>query len=200
MFKLIVFKSGMKFNPSDIIKRTSQISEVFIIYSLRLLLCGRIFFFMLKLVSRKLIRRILMINVAAAILERNNKILIARRPIGDSLAGYWEFPGGKIEDGETSEQCLRREIDEELGLIINVNTFFCESKYEYPNKCITLKAYFCEWVSGEPQLNVHDRIEWVSYSELGNYNFAPADIPISEKLARHGGWINATGICDHYCG
>jgi 8-oxo-dGTP diphosphatase len=141
-----------------------------------------------------------MINVTAAILEKNNKILIARRPNGDSLAGYWEFPGGKIEIGETPEQCLEREISEELGLVKRVNKLFCESKYAYPNKCVALLAYFCELVSGEPKLNVHDRMEWVSYSQLGNYNFAPADIPIIEKLVRRGGWINETGICDHYCG
>lgn len=126
-----------------------------------------------------------MIKVAAAILIKNNELLIARRPYGDSLANCWEFPGGKIEAGETPEQCLAREILEELGLKIRVNEFFCKSRFDYPNKSIMLFAYYCELVSGEAQLNAHDQIDWVLVSQLENYSFAPADIPIVRKLQKH---------------
>ncbi|MBP2635494.1 MAG: ADP-ribose pyrophosphatase [Firmicutes bacterium] len=123
-----------------------------------------------------------MIEVTAAIIQDKGKILIARRPIGDKLAGKWEFPGGKIEVGETPEECLRREIKEELNIKISVGHFFAESIYEYPNRTIQLKAYWCTWLSGEIELNSHDAIEWVEFASLSDYDFAPADLLFVDKL------------------
>lgn len=123
-----------------------------------------------------------MLKVTAAVIQVKGKILIARRPIRDKLAGKWEFPGGKIEVGETPEECLRREIKEELNIEISVGDFFEESIYEYPNRTIQLKAYWCTWLSGEIELNSHDTIEWVDIACLSDYDFAPADLPFVDKL------------------
>ena len=123
-----------------------------------------------------------MIEVTAAIIQDKGIILIARRPLGDKLAGKWEFPGGKIEAEETPKECLKREIKEELNIEISVGDFFAESIYEYPNRTIQLKAYWCTWLSGEIELDSHDAIEWVEIASLGDYDFAPADLPFVDKL------------------
>lgn len=122
------------------------------------------------------------ILVTAAIINRDNQILLARRKPGKHLAGYWEFPGGKIEPGETPEMCLLREIKEELGLAIQVSTFFMENEHHYEDKSILLKAYFCTYLSGEVQLNDHDQVHWVNKNELMNYRLAPADIAFIAPL------------------
>lgn len=120
--------------------------------------------------------------VTAAILKKGSKILIARRSPTKDLGGYWEFPGGKIEAGETAEDCLKREIEEELGIIIKVGDFFMENEHHYTDKIILLKAFECQHISGTIVLNDHDQIEWVEKSEFVNYKFAPADIPFIEAL------------------
>jgi 8-oxo-dGTP diphosphatase len=123
-----------------------------------------------------------MILVTAAIINKGSKILIARRSPKKHMGGYWEFPGGKIEDGETPEVCLKRELEEELGIIVKVGDFFMENEHNYGEKRILLKAYFCELISGNIILNDHDQIEWVEKSEFHNYDFAPADVPFLNAL------------------
>lgn len=119
-----------------------------------------------------------MIEVIAAIIEDSDKFLIARRANGKHLAGYWEFPGGKIEVGETAETCLARELNEEFQINVSVKNYVGESNYEYPNKIINLKAFTCSIISGEIRLNDHDKIEWITIDEINQYNLAPADIPL----------------------
>jgi 8-oxo-dGTP diphosphatase len=121
-------------------------------------------------------------EVTAAIIVRNNKVLIARRAPGENLEGKWEFPGGKIELGETPEHCLQREIHEELDIYIDVLNYFGDSIYDYANGTIRLMAFRCQWLSGELTLRVHSEIAWVNSEELDHYDFAPADIPLVEKL------------------
>lgn len=121
-------------------------------------------------------------DVTAAIIIKDNKVLIAQRAPDEKMAGKWEFPGGKIEPGETPQQCLRREIIEELEVEIEVNDFFGESIYRYEHGEIRLLAYFCQWVSGSFRLHVHSRIEWVGKNELDSFDFAPADVPLVERL------------------
>ncbi len=123
-----------------------------------------------------------MIEVTAAIIQHEGKVLIARRPAGDPLAGEWEFPGGKIEPGETPQECLRREIKEELSIDISVGDYFSDSIYHYPTKTIHLAAYWSTWIKGEIELRSHDAVEWISISNLNQFNFAPADVPFINKL------------------
>ncbi|MHB8125257.1 MAG: (deoxy)nucleoside triphosphate pyrophosphohydrolase [Desulfitobacteriaceae bacterium] len=121
-------------------------------------------------------------QVTAAIILKDNKILIVQRAPDDKLAGKWEFPGGKIEPRETQQECLKREIREELDVDIEVLDFFGESIYAYNSGRIRLIAYWCKWISGDFTLKVHSRIEWVNRNELDLYDFAQADIPLVKKL------------------
>lgn len=123
-----------------------------------------------------------MIEVTAAIILRDKAILIAQRALGQNLATKWEFPGGKIEAGETPQECLKREIKEELNVEIEVLDFFAESIYAYDRGTIKLMSFWCKWLSGDLTLNVHSRFEWVNLHQLGLYDYAPADIPLVEKL------------------
>lgn len=123
-----------------------------------------------------------MLEVTAAIIQSKGKILIARRPFGDKLADKWEFPGGKVEQGETPEECLRREIKEELNIEIMVGDYFATSIYTYPDKTIQLEAYWCTWLSGEIEFHSHDAIKWVDIDSLKDYDFAPADLSFIDKL------------------
>jgi len=121
-----------------------------------------------------------MIEVTAAIIVKGNKVMIARRAHGKHLAGYWEFPGGKIEQGETPESCLTRELKEEFDIEASIENYIGESIFEYPDKTIRLKAFSCKIISGEIKLNDHDKIEWINIEQLTNYKLAPADIPLIE--------------------
>ncbi|KUO75004.1 MAG: NUDIX hydrolase [Desulfosporosinus sp. BRH_c37] len=121
-------------------------------------------------------------EVTAAIILKDNKILIAQRAPDDKLAGKWEFPGGKIEPSETPQECLKREIREELDVEIEVLDFFGESIYTYHSGTIQLMAFWCKLISGDLKLKVHNEIAWVNHNELDLYDFAPADIPLVEKL------------------
>lgn len=119
-----------------------------------------------------------MIRVTAAIIEKGDKILIARRKEGKLLAGYWEFPGGKIEADETPENCLQRELFEEFAIHTEVKEFIGESVYQYPMFTIQLLGYRVLHLSGDFQLIDHDQILWVDLAEIGNFPLAPADLPI----------------------
>ncbi|MDI6880970.1 MAG: (deoxy)nucleoside triphosphate pyrophosphohydrolase [Desulfitobacteriaceae bacterium] len=121
-------------------------------------------------------------EVTAAIILNGDKFLIAQRAPGENLAGKWEFPGGKIEPEETPQVCLKREIKEELDVDIEVLDFFGESIYEYDSGEIRLMAFWCKWISGDFSLSVHSRIEWVNRVQLDLYDFAPADIPLVQKV------------------
>lgn len=120
--------------------------------------------------------------VTAALIQKNNNYLLTRRALGEKLAGYWEFPGGKVELGETLEECLTREIKEELSLDIEVGTLFHEVIHEYEGGAITLKAFSCVCKAGELTLTVHDEARWLPATEIIKLNLAPADMPIAEKL------------------
>ena len=121
-------------------------------------------------------------QVTAAVIEKDGKILLAQRKQGDALAGKWEFPGGKIEPGETPEACLRRELMEEFGVDTKIGAFICASKFEYKHLPIELLGYHAEHLSGEFKLNEHDRIEWVAPADLLNYDLSSADIPVVKHL------------------
>ena len=123
-------------------------------------------------------------TVTAAILEKDGKILIARRRADDRQAGKWEFPGGTLESGETPQDCLQREMQEEFGIRITVGQFVGESIYDYEHAVIKLIAYYVSWESGKMVLNEHADVRWVSPEQLAEYDFAPADIPLVQKFLR----------------
>jgi 8-oxo-dGTP diphosphatase len=121
-------------------------------------------------------------TVTAAILEKDGKILIARRKADDRQAGKWEFPGGTLESDETPQDCLEREMQEEFGITVVVGRFFGESVYHYDHGAIRLMAYRAVWASGKMVLNDHADVRWVPPGQLVEYDFAPADIPLVKKL------------------
>lgn len=123
-----------------------------------------------------------MIPVAAAVIHQGEKILIARRSPGKHLSGYWEFPGGKIEQGETPEDCLIREIQEELSILISVDSFLQKNLHDYGEKQVLLKAYLCTYLSGDLVLVDHDEVRWILPEQLTQYQLAPADIPFIVAL------------------
>ena len=121
-------------------------------------------------------------KVTAAILIKDRKILIAKRKADDRLASKWEFPGGKVERNETPQACLKREMQEEFGIVVTVDEYIGESIYHYDHGAIQLLAYRARWESGQIALNDHADYQWVSSKQLSEYDFAPADIPFVEKL------------------
>jgi mutator protein MutT len=126
------------------------------------------------------------IEVSAALIFRKGKLLITQRHAKSHLGGLWEFPGGKLEAGETFEQCLVREIREELGVAISVGELFEEVAHRYPEKSVHLKFFICQLVAGEPQPLDCAAIKWVAKSELAGFEFPAADARLLEKLKRHG--------------
>ena len=121
-------------------------------------------------------------DVTAAILVNGGKIFIARRGPSEKHAGGWEFPGGKVEIGETPEGCLARELYEEFGIETEVQEFIHSIVHNYPQGSIRLLAYRVNILEGDIQLRVHDRYEWVNPHELLDYDLLPADVPIAVYL------------------
>ena len=120
--------------------------------------------------------------VVCAVIRRGGKILAMRRKHA-SMNGKWEFPGGKLENGESEQACLERELSEELGIRGKTGAFLTESLYRYPFGEILLRAYEFDWQEGEIALRVHDRAEWVEPAALGTLDLSPADVPIAGFLA-----------------
>ena len=123
------------------------------------------------------------INVVGAILVENGKILCAQRGEDKSLAYLWEFPGGKIESGETPQEALVRELQEELLIEVDVQSeIFEETSYQYDFGLVHLTTFICLLKTGTPQLTEHIAVNWLAPNELNNLEWAPADIPAVEKL------------------
>lgn len=123
------------------------------------------------------------IYVVGAVIVENNKILCAQRGSDQSLPLLWEFPGGKIEAGETHEETLIREIKEELHCDIEVHDKVEHTTHTYDFGIVHLTTYFSKIVKGKPVLTEHKQIKWLRPRELTELNWAPADIPAIEKLA-----------------
>ncbi|MBN1140392.1 MAG: (deoxy)nucleoside triphosphate pyrophosphohydrolase [Deltaproteobacteria bacterium] len=122
--------------------------------------------------------------VTAAVLRKDGRILITRRPEGKRHAGFWEFPGGKLEDGETPPEGLRREIAEELGLEIEVLEIFEVVHHRYDWGPVLILAYDCRPRGASIRnLGVAEH-RWVAPAELAAYPLLPADVPIVRKLIR----------------
>ncbi len=121
-------------------------------------------------------------TVIAAIIRKDRKVLLARRAPGQALAGKWEFPGGKLEPGESAGQCLARELREELGVDAKIGDYVAESTYSYEFGVIHLIAYEATVRTSEFRLRVHDALAWVEASRLHEYELPPADVPIAAYL------------------
>ena len=124
------------------------------------------------------------IDVVGALIRSGDEVLIAQRATGE-LAGKWEFPGGKVEDGETHEQGLMREIREELDATIGVGSYVASVDFEVGSQQMCLHCYWADLISGVPQASEHYRIEWVRVENLLGYDLAPADIPIAKEAMKH---------------
>ena len=121
--------------------------------------------------------------VAAGVLEREGKILAAKRKRGAHLEGHWEFPGGKLEPDESPEDCLVRELSEEIGVRVRPQEILEVVFHKYPEKSVLLLFYRCELLEGEPQPIECDEVRWVALADLPSLEWAPADVPFVRSLA-----------------
>ena len=121
------------------------------------------------------------IEVVAAIIRKEDKILATQRGYGE-WKDWWEFPGGKIEQGETPEEALKREISEELSAEINVDELFSTVDYDYPKFHLTMHCYLCTPQTNAMHLNEHVSARWLAKDELDSVKWLPADKSIIEKL------------------
>lgn len=121
--------------------------------------------------------------VAAAVIISESRVLLARRKMGDTREGFWEFPGGVVEPGETVEECLARELREELGVAAAIGEVVAESVYRDDHGHLHLVALEARITGGEIAPVAHDLVEWVALGELDRYRLSPADVPIAKALA-----------------
>ncbi|MEW4371751.1 (deoxy)nucleoside triphosphate pyrophosphohydrolase [Paenibacillus kandeliae] len=122
------------------------------------------------------------IKVSAGVIIDNDKVLITRRASTENFAGGWEFPGGKIEVYETPQECVVRELKEELNIDVAVGAFCTETTHHYEDFSVTLIAYYCTIVKGEISLSVHDKYKWIKIKDLLGHELLLADVPIAEKI------------------
>ncbi|PWK15973.1 (deoxy)nucleoside triphosphate pyrophosphohydrolase [Tumebacillus permanentifrigoris] len=120
--------------------------------------------------------------VGAVIRNEKNEVLCALRSQNMSLPGLWEFPGGKIEPGETPQESLKREIIEELDCEIEVGELVADATHEYEKVIVHLITYFATVVGGEPKASEHEKLVWLPSEQLCSLNWAPADLPTLDKL------------------
>lgn len=124
------------------------------------------------------------IDVVGAVIVKDGKVLCAQRGPEGELPFKWEFPGGKIQSGETPRQALEREIDEELVCVVEVGTEVESTTYEYDFAIITLTTFYCEFREGDPQLTEHAQIVWSTPAALQYFDWAPADLPAVSKICQ----------------
>jgi mutator protein MutT len=124
------------------------------------------------------------VDVSAALIFRDGKLLITQRHAKSHLGGLWEFPGGKREPGESFEQCLVREIREELGVEISVGELFEEMAHDYPEKSVHLKFFLCHLLAGDPQPLDCAAVNWIKKAQLDAHEFPAADAQLLEQLKK----------------
>ena len=123
------------------------------------------------------------IEVVAAIIRKGDKVFATQRGYGE-WQDWWEFPGGKIESGETPEEALRREIREELSAEISVDRLFCTVEYDYPQFHLTMHCYLCSLLTEALHLNEHEAARWLTKDELDSVKWLPADLEVIEALRK----------------
>ena len=124
-------------------------------------------------------------TVAGVIRNEKGEILCTLRDQGkyDYVSFKWEFPGGKIEEGETLEQTLIRELHEELEIDVNINKFFYQVEHDYPDFHLSMAVFDCQLISKEMKMNVHKGIKWLQPQDIMSLDWAAADIPVAEQIA-----------------
>ena len=122
-------------------------------------------------------------EVVCGIIFRRNRVLITRRPPDSYYGGFWEFPGGKMEAKESAQDCLKRELREELGIGISKIEFWKKLNYEYPDRKVKLQFFFCELANTIPRPIACSAIKWVRYNDLSGYTFPPADLTVIQELS-----------------
>ena len=122
-----------------------------------------------------------MIDVVAAVIERDDLLLVARRPEGLHLAGLWEFPGGKVKRGETQPEALEREIMEELGVVVDVGDAVFDTVHEYADRTVRIFFYQCQ-IFGTPRPLLGQDLQWVARPALSSLSFPPADEELIRRL------------------
>lgn len=122
------------------------------------------------------------VKVVCGIIFNNEKVFICRRKLGKSNAGYWEFPGGKIEKNETNQEALSRELFEELEMEVIVEDYIGVSYYDYGSFQIELYGYQCQIIKYNGKLTDHDSFEWICSNKLIDFKLAPADIPFIKMI------------------
>lgn len=128
------------------------------------------------------------IAVAAGLVFHHGRLLIAQRRAGDHLGGLWEFPGGKREPGETFEDCLRRELREELGIEVLVGQRVACIEHSYPDRTVHLEFFRCRLQSGTPQPLGCADVAWITAAEISKYTFPPADAQLLTRLREDQEW------------
>jgi 8-oxo-dGTP diphosphatase len=123
--------------------------------------------------------------VAAVLRDERGRVLIAQRPTGKHMGGYWEFPGGKIAPGESSEQALTRELAEELGVALRRCHPLLQLRHDYADRVVELEVFAVDEYCGEPSGLEAQALKWVAAAELGGQALLPADRPIVEALNSH---------------
>ena len=121
------------------------------------------------------------IEVVAAVIRKDDKIFTTQRGYGE-WKDWWEFPGGKMEPGETQEEALKREIREELSTDISVDEFLCTVEYDYPKFHLVMHCYMCSLLTDSLHLNEHEAAKWLGREELTSVKWLPADVEIIERL------------------
>ena len=121
------------------------------------------------------------IEVVAAIIRKADKIFATQRGYGD-FKDWWEFPGGKMEVGESPEEALRREIREELSTEISVDEYICTIEYDYPKFHLKMHCYFCSLISEALHLNEHEAARWLAKNELDRVKWLPADVLVVNEI------------------
>ena len=124
------------------------------------------------------------VKVCAALIMDNGKVLITRRAPSERQAGGWEFPGGKMKEGETPEECVIREIKEELSIDIIVKSFCTNVKHDYEEFHLDMDVYYCEIKKGIIDMSVHDQYAWVSVIDLLSFELLPADIKVANIIMK----------------
>ncbi len=122
------------------------------------------------------------LEVTAAIIRQDGKFLICQRPANKNCGLLWEFPGGKIEPGETGEQCIIRECQEELGVTLRVERELTDITHEYPDRIVHLHFFLCDIVQGELERKEHNAFAWITSEEIPQYEFCPADKKMLQSL------------------